>query len=104
MDTTKTPSQKQQSPVVTTAAIVNLFASGDPQAPYKMRDIYEAELQALRERLSRMEEATKACRLALVDLLHHGVEYPERGEIHQADPKMAQEAISIADAALSNKP
>lgn len=69
MDTTKTPSQKQQSPVVTTAAIVNLFASGDPQAPYKMRDIYEAELQALRDRVEVLEKAGKVMERALIDEL-----------------------------------
>lgn len=36
----------------------------EEMSPYRVRDLYEAELQSMRERLSRMEEAGNAVRIA----------------------------------------
>ena len=61
----------------------------------EFRDIYEAELQSLRERISRMEEALKHSRGILESVASHCID--------ERYPRVARPCVEHIDAALSNK-
>ena len=67
-------------------------------APKETNDETIAKLRSERDELV---GALREARYRLSDLRHHGVEYPETGERHQADPGKAMECIVMADSILS---